>query len=420
MSAERNLISKILHERDLSVSSDAGVSPDFFQDHEHRQAYEMIMDHQATYGKVPTLEAFQRDYPSYRLSSAEDAMAYYVDMVVKDYASMLLEDGLVQATDLFDDGHEEESQQVIAKTLQRLNQETSRSKVVDITQTVDERLKRYKTYSRKESALKGISTGFDFLDAATGGYQKKQLVTMVGPPKAGKSTMMLLCALAAHRGFFRPLFIGFEMTNEEQEERHDAIRAQISATRLRDGELRREEMQRLERMARRLDSMPMLAFSEDTNSSLTLSGVAAQIDKYQPNCLFVDGTYMMEDEFGERKGSPQALTNLTRGFKRMAQNFDIPVCISTQVLEWKMDRKRGVTTASIGYTSSFGQDSDILIGVEKTDDEMINKVKILDGRNVPRMEQLVLWDWDNGTFTELDAPAPEGGEGETAEAGSKF
>lgn len=416
MSVERNLISKILRERDLSVASDAGVTAKFFQDHEHRQAYEMILEHQVKYGTVPTLEAFQRDFPadSYRLTKAEDAMGYYVDTLTRDYSNLILEDGLVEATDLFDSGDIEEAQRVMAQTQNRLNQETSRSKVTDITQTTDERIKRYKMYSKTESHLKGISSGFDSIDAATGGYQKKQLITMVGPPKAGKSTMMLLCAMAAHRGYYRPLFIGFEMTNEEQEERHDSLRAQISATRLRDGNLKREEMQRLERMARRLDSMPMLAFSEDTNSSLTLSGVAAQIDKYKPNCLFVDGMYMMDDEYGEAKGSPQAITNTTRGFKRMAQNFDIPICISTQVLEWKMDRKRGVTTSSIGYSSSFGQDSDVLIGVEKTDDEMINKIKILDGRNVKRMEQLVLWDWDTGTFTELDdAPEVEDAEAST-------
>jgi hypothetical protein len=118
--------------------------------------------------------------------------------------------------------------------------------------------------------------------------------------------------------------------------------------------------------------------------------------------VYVDGMYMMEDENGEAKGSPQALTNLTRGFKKMAQNLQIPIAISTQVLLWKMDRKRGVTTGSIGYASSFAQDSDVLIGVEKTEDDNICKVKILDGRNVKRMEILVLWDWDEGTFEEIE------------------
>jgi hypothetical protein len=116
---------------------------------------------------------------------------------------------------------------------------------------------------------------------------------------------------------------------------------------------------------------------------------------------------MMDDENGEPKGSPQALTNLTRGLKRMSQRLQIPFAISTQVLTWKINRKRGVTTDSIGYTSSFAQDADVLIGVEPTDDDTVNKIKILDGRNVKRMEIYVKWDWDDGTFEEVEDEEPD-------------
>jgi hypothetical protein len=105
--------------------------------------------------------------------------------------------------------------------------------------------------------------------------------------------------------------------------------------------------------------------------------------------------------------------------KRMAQVRQIPIAISTQVLTWKMDRKRGVTTGSIGYASSFGQDSDVLIGVEPTDDDTINKVKILDGRNVKRMEIYVKWDWDTGVFEEVEREEFESGITDE-EAGQKF
>jgi hypothetical protein len=111
---------------------------------------------------------------------------------------------------------------------------------------------------------------------------------------------------------------------------------------------------------------------------------------------------MLDDENGEAKGSPQALTNITRGFKKMAQNLHIPFAISTQALLWKMDRKKGLTTNSIGYSSSFGQDADVLVGVEPTEDDNRNKIKVLDGRNVKRMEIYVEWDWDEGTFVELE------------------
>jgi hypothetical protein len=82
-----------------------------------------------------------------------------------------------------------------------------------------------------------------------------------------------------------------------------------------------------------------------------------------------------------------------------------------------MSRKHGVTTQSIGYSSSFGQDSDVLVGVENTDDDVISKVKILDGRNVRKLEFYVKWDWDHGVFEELE-PGEE--EMDDAEAENRF
>lgn len=410
MSVERDLISRILQDRDLTVVTDAGVTPAFFQKPENREAYKYILEHHRQYSQVPSVEAFGRNYPTYKVSDAPDTIQYYADTLGEYYEEVLVEDGLVKATDAYDSGDIKAARQHIADLLRKVNQEVTRTKVTDITETGNKRLERYREYSKAGGALKGIPTGFSILDYATGGMQPGQLFTHAGPQKVGKSTGLILNAMAAHRAFYKPLFIGFEMSNQEQEERHDAIRAGVSSHKLQHGTLTREEFQAVERMMRRNESMPAMYFSEDASSARTLSGIIALYEKFRPDVIYVDGVYMMEDEEGEKKGSPQALTNISRGFKIMAKNLHIPIAISTQVLEWKMDRKRGVTTSSIGYTTAFGQDSDVLVGYERTDDEDIKKVKILDGRNVKRLEWFVQWDWDTGQFIEL-----EGGDEEPVE-----
>jgi replicative DNA helicase len=402
LSIERDLISKILHDKDLSVVSEAGVTANFFLSGEHREVFKFLLEHHRDYNSVPSMEAFERNYPTYKVTSASDPMQYYVDEISADYENYLLEDGLVRATDLFDAGDFEGSKRTLAQCLSQVHREVSKIKAVDLTETGPERIAKYREYAKRDGALKGISTGFHMLDLATGGMQPGQLFVFVGPPKAGKSTMLLLSAMFAHMGFFRPLFIGFEMSNEEQEERHDAIRAGVSHKKLRDGTLSAEEYRELEKMTRRMESNPPMIFTADATSTSTLSGISALVEKYKPDVVYVDGVYMLDDENGEAKGSPQALTNITRGFKKMAQNLHIPFAISTQALLWKMDRKKGLTTNSIGYSSSFGQDADVLVGVEPTEDDNRNKIKVLDGRNVKRMEIYVEWDWDEGTFVELE------------------
>ena len=114
---------------------------------------------------------------------------------------------------------------------------------------------------------------------------------------------------------------------------------------------------------------------------------------------------MMEDELGEKKGSAQALTNITRGLKRMSQNFDIPILCTTQVLLWKLNKRKGPDLNSVGYTSSFGQDSDVVISVDKPDehDPTLQRLKVVAARNAPPLETFVRWDWDLGTFEELES-----------------
>jgi replicative DNA helicase len=112
----------------------------------------------------------------------------------------------------------------------------------------------------------------------------------------------------------------------------------------------------------------------------------------------------MDDEEGEPKGSPQALTNITRSLKRLAQRFDIPVVSTTQVLSWKLNNKktRAVTADAIGYTSSFAQDADLILGVERNpdiDDQAI--IRVVSARSAPTGEVHIKWDWATMEFEEV-------------------
>src|SRR5690606_22917333 len=160
----------------------------------------------------------------------------------------------------------------------------------------------------------------------------------------------------------------------EQQERLDAMRAGISHTRLRNGTLKPAEWQRLERSIASMANLPSFHLTADAQSVMTLTGLRAKIEALDPDIVFVDGVYMMLDEQGEPSGSPQALTNITRGMKRMAQQLRLPIVISTQALESKMAGKK-LSTYSVGYSSSFVQDSDAVIGVENTEDHTIKKMR---------------------------------------------
>ena len=140
----------------------------------------------------------------------------------------------------------------------------------------------------------------------------------------------------------------------------------------------------------------------DSAAGSTVTGIASKIQVLHPDVVFIDGTYLMIDEQTGEANTPQALTNITRSLKRLAQRFQIPVVISTQVLNWKM-RKGQVTADSIGYSSSFHQDADVIFGLQKEDENVDDTrlLKVLASRNSGLTEVSMLWDWDTGQFREI-------------------
>jgi replicative DNA helicase len=156
---------------------------------------------------------------------------------------------------------------------------------------------------------------------------------------------------------------------------------------------------------KRKQHMHPFIVSEDASSLTTVSSVDAKIKQLSPGLVIIDGAYLMDDEEGKAdKGSPQALTNITRGMKRVAQRNEIPVLLTTQVLSWKMaKRSTEVTAQAIGYTSSFAQDSDVVLSVEPhpdADDQAI--IRIVLSRSSRRGEVAIQWDWKNMSFEEVD------------------
>jgi urease gamma subunit len=193
------------------------------------------------------------------------------------------------------------------------------------------------------------------------------------------------------------MFQSFEMNNHEQTQRYMSMSAHISNARLRRGKLQAAEEDRL--LARIDDLKHEEAFHlVDAVNGLTVSALMAKAEQLNPEIIFVDGVYLMLDEVTGEANTPQALTNITRALKRMAQRLDKPVVISTQTLLWKMKGGK-VSADSIGYSSSFFQDSDVILGLEPVEeDDEIRLLKVVQARNCPPTETSITWKWDTGCF----------------------
>lgn len=403
-SSELYLISKVIREKDLNPPVRAGLKPDHLTG-EWANIWQWVLDYNRTHGVTPSERVFIQEFGAISLYDATDEpFSRILEEIFDAYRKRCMLDALQPAINALNADDVIKAMEVLSSGLQKASVESARLRDIDIIQNWENRIARYEEMRQQPNALRGIPTGFHGLDRITNGLRPQQFIVFAGEPKRGKSLFALIIANSAHIHGKRPLFVSFEMSIEEQEARYDALISKVPYGRILSGDLDVKDMAKIKKALSLRKNMQPFVFSEDTASLTTVTALAGKVQEYQPDMLVVDGVYLMDDEEGEPKGSPQALTNITRSLKRLAQRFDIPVVATTQVLSWKLQNRktRAVTADAIGYTSSFAQDADLLLGVERNpdiDDQAIIRVVI--ARSSPTGEVHIKWDWSTMEFEEV-------------------
>jgi replicative DNA helicase len=403
-SSEHLLISKIIQTASVTEVIEAGVRADHFTS-DLGNVFQWVVGYWRDYGSTPTPRVVKQEFADLQLLNATmEPYARLIDELYEAYRHKHLVLAVSAATPSLNNHNTEEATKILSEGLQKAALEVARLRDVDLIKTGPERLERYKLLRDTPNSLRGLPTGFSGLDRITSGFRPQQLITLVGEAKKGKSLMTLIMAETAHAHGISPMYLSFEMSAEEQAARYDAVISGVSHTKIMRGDLNKREFDKIEQALNVRKNMHPFHMVEDSSSLTTVSAIASRLQQERPKLLIVDGVYLMDDEQGELKGSPQALTNITRSLKRLSQRFDIPIIGTTQVLAWKLGNKksRAITSDSIGYSSSFVQDSDLVLGVE-SDPDIDNQsiIRVVIARSAPKGEVRIKWDWHNMDFTEV-------------------
>lgn len=397
---EQRLVSKVIKERVIIPVIEQGIKDDWFVDEDLRRVWKFIREHYAKYRVVPTPETIRDNFPNFTMYNIEEDIQYLIDTMITFRRNSLTRAGLQDAVTRMANNDHELALAEMSNTVTTVNaQGVIGTTHVDLSQNGDARIEEYENL--KDQKLLGIPTGFKTIDNATAGLQGGQLITVIAPPKTGKSQIALKMAVNVHETGMVPMFQSFEMNNHEQTQRHDAMRAHVSSRNLRLGQLEQTEYDRYVSTIKHVEGMQPFHLV-DAMGGLTIDALVAKAEQLNPNIIFVDGVYLMMDQVTGDANTPQALTNITRGLKRVAQKLDIPIVITTQTLLWKMKGGK-VSADSIGYSSSFFQDSDVILGLEPVEgNDKVRMLNIVQSRNCPPAEASITWNWETGCFHDED------------------
>ena len=96
---EREFISVILLEGDLTQALDAKITPEWFNDPDHARVWTLIQEHYRKYSEVPSASMVRQTYPNWKPIRVEQKVDWYVDAMVDSNLQYQLTLAIAEAQD---------------------------------------------------------------------------------------------------------------------------------------------------------------------------------------------------------------------------------------------------------------------------------------------------------------------------------
>lgn len=409
---ERGFISKLLQTKDMLTVKDNQIRSTYFSG-ENRLAYQYIYDVTMESGEVPSVRAFLRKFPNYKLEyieldgeeivGTEENLKFWCDEIRIKVKHNTIADTLDKVVLKLQDFDTEEAYEMLKKEIAFIESEVAVTTDVDLTKNTEDRVEVYLN-RKKNKGMTGIPTGFSHLDRILRGLEKSTLTTLIAQTGVGKTWLEVLIGAHCQLQNYRVLQLVTEMSEDIMRDRYEAVLFSkcykgFNYNLFKSGQLSPEvEKQFFNFLRYDLPNFEPLIIATATGAM----GVSAMIDKYDPDIILIDSAYLMEDDQGA-KDDWLRVAHITRDLKKLAKRSKKPIFINTQA-DKNTSRKTGPELGSIMYTQAIGQDSDNVLALYR-DEVMINDremgLKVLKQREGTLGKVLFNWDFDCMNFSEI-------------------
>ncbi|QIE86764.1 replicative DNA helicase [Pseudomonas nitroreducens] len=225
---------------------------------------------------------------------------------------------------------------------------------------------------RSGQTLMGISSGLTDLDNKIGGFLPGQLIVVAGRPAMGKTTLAMSFSIhAAIKERKSVLVLSLEMGNGQLIDRAVASVGKIPLTLVRNGTACEDYGTELGSATRTLQMSNL--FLADKPALNTIGRVRAMARRhkmrYGLDMLMVDYLQLMD---GEGDNRVNVISAISRGFKLLANELNVPVILLSQLSRKCEERpnKRPIPS-DLRESGAIEQDADIILFVYR--DEVYNE-----------------------------------------------
>ena len=261
----------------------------------------------------------------------------------------------------------------------------------DILITTFEQIEKH---AANKGTLTGLPSGFLDLDRITSGFQPSDLILVAARPSMGKTAFTLNIATnAAIRSQKTVAFFSLEMSKEQLALRMFSAEGQVDSQRLRVGDLKDEEWQKLISAADRLTKAPLWIDDTPGITVMELRSKARRLKaEHGLDLIVIDYLQLMQ---GRGRGSgdnrQQEISEISRSLKALARELKVPVIALSQLSRSVESRQiKRPMLSDLRESGSLEQDADIVMFLyredyyeKETDRQNITEVIVAKHRNGP-------------------------------------
>jgi replicative DNA helicase len=256
-----------------------------------------------------------------------------------------------------------------------------RSTVVPISQIVLQAFQQISEMARAGKRIAGLPTGFNRLDQMTAGMHPGDLIIVAGRPGMGKTSFALNVGInASHsaksQGSNKAAVAVFslEMPKDQLVKRMLCSEARVDASRMRTGQLSREDWPQLAQAAGMLSDLPV--FIDDT-PGLTLMELRSKARRLSREhglgLLIIDYLQLMRAGI-KTDSREQEISEISRSLKGLAKELGIPIIALSQLnrgVESRGNKDKRPQLSDLRESGAIEQDADTIWFVYR--DEVYNK-----------------------------------------------
>jgi replicative DNA helicase len=212
-----------------------------------------------------------------------------------------------------------------------------------------------------------VKTGFDELDALTGGLAKGEMVTVGGRTGHGKTIFAGTVSRNAALAGKTVAFFALEMRQQEIARRAVCSLAQVDQNYFKTGRVNKDEADKLQVA---INQMVPTRFYLDDSMDISVEQIFMKSNalkmKQGLDLVVIDYLQLISTENMEgRENRTIAVGKISRSIKLMAKNLDVPVLVLSQ---FSRDLDKGDTRpprlSDLKESGSIEQDSDIVLFVD--------------------------------------------------------